>query len=505
MHPEISLGLQSFAEALLPEVNPEVSAEDLIYGYVVDARPERRTQNKALAQESHKGFVHVLRFTSVDLQQPAMPGVLYSNTKQHTLDFGKVATPALLKLLSSELCIWTAKASVKVHIMPQAGSSDALVHDDPSAALRLPAFVTDDDMLDDLVCQDAGSNVVSLGHAAAGAASQPQAEAGMLSDNQQAFLQGLLERRALGENFVDVLQLQHYNADACRGLVNKGLVQARQDDFGALTVALSEATKVTSRLALRDPTPLCQEETVMNNGPGRNKLAWLKMLLQDGWKAAATGDWHNKAQALNLPSGLLDRPEMHLKALCFHASLWDKGLHKISHSGSAAYYEMLLKETTLSAVNDFSLEQCKEFAFERKRKRPAHGRSAARPEQGILRLSLDLPSLAAVPCRVPGMEDLQVHVDNWTHSSGHRRGFIQCTRHAKCRFGAKRDTDSRTTASMLHLTQTLLLWPDEREAAAGCVNQFPKGGGLGGGVLKEMFLLRADRCKHACSKLSFFP
>ena len=229
------------------------------------------------------------------------------------------------------------------------------------------------------------------------------------------------------------------------------------------------------------------------------------MLLQDGWKAAATGDWHNKAQALNLPSGLLDRPEMHLKALCFHASLWDKGLHKISHSGSAAYYEMLLKETTLSAVNDFSLEQCKEFAFERKRKRPAHGRSAARPEQGILRLSLDLPSLAAVPCRVPGMEDLQVHVDNWTHSSGHRRGFIQCTRHAKCRFGAKRDTDSRTTASMLHLTQTLLLWPDEREAAAGCVNQFPKGGGLGGGVLKEMFLLRADRCKHACSKLSFFP
>ena len=57
-------------------------------------------------------------------------------------------------------------------------------------------------------------------------------------------------------NFADVVQLQHYNADACRGLVNKGLVQARQDDFGALTVALSEATKVTSRLALRDPTPL---------------------------------------------------------------------------------------------------------------------------------------------------------------------------------------------------------------------------------------------------------
>ena len=98
VHPEISLGLQSFAEALLPEVNPEVSAEDLIYGYVVDARPERRTQNKALAQESHKGFVHVLRFTAVDPQQPAMPGVLYSNTKQHTLDFGKVAIAEVVVL-----------------------------------------------------------------------------------------------------------------------------------------------------------------------------------------------------------------------------------------------------------------------------------------------------------------------------------------------------------------------------------------------------------------------
>ncbi|CAE7834962.1 TOP2 [Symbiodinium sp. CCMP2592] len=427
VHPEICLDLESFAEALLPEDNPDVSAEDLIYGYVVDARPERRTQNKALAQESHKGFVHVLRFTAVDLQQPAVPHVLYSNTMQHTLDFAKVATPAMLKLLSSELRVWTAKAtSVKVQIMPQAGSSDALVHDGPSAALRLPAFVTDDDMLDDLARED---GVVSLQHAAAG----PQAEAGILPDNQQSLLQGLLERRALGENFVDVIQLPHYNADACRSLVDKGLVQARVDDFGAVTVALSEATKVTSRLALRDPTPLCQEETVMNNGPGRNKLAWLKMLLQDGWKAAATGDWHNRGQALNLPSGLLDRPEMHLKALCFHVSLWEKGLLKISHSGSVAYYEMLLKETTLSAVNDFSLKQCKEFAFERKRKRPAHGQSAARPEQGILRLSLDLPSLPAVPCRVPGMADLTVHFDNWSHSSGHRRGFIQCTRHAKCR------------------------------------------------------------------------
>ena len=96
-------------------------------------------------------------------------------------------------------------------------------------------------------------------------------------------------------------------------------------------------------------------------------------LLQDGWRPASRscGDWYKQGDAKNLPQGLLDRPEMHLKALCLHESIWEKpgGLQQIAHSGSSAYYELLLKEADLSAVRAWSLKQCHDVAFEKKRKK----------------------------------------------------------------------------------------------------------------------------------------
>ena len=253
-----------------------------------------------------------------------------------------------------------------------------------------------------------------------------------------------------------MLQLPYFSNEACQGLREKGLIQAREDDFGALMLALSDAAKVSSRLVLQEPT-------LMSNGPGRNKLAWLRMLLQDGWRPSSgrAGDWHKQGAAKNLPQGLLDRPEMHLKALCLHESIWEKpgGLKQVAHSGSSAYYEMLLKEPDLSAVQAWTLKQCQDFAFEKKRKNNPRSKRAARSEQGPLRLILDLPSLPAVACRVPGMEDLEVHFDNWTHNSGHRRAFIQCRfpAHGNCR----RYTFLKNHADQATAVAWLLAWAQD--------------------------------------------
>ena len=154
LHEELVLDLESFAKGLLPTDIPVIPAEDLVYGCILGARPERRTQNTVLAQGSRKGAVHVLRFTHVDLQDPSMPGVLYSSSTRHTLNFARLATTSCLKMLSSQVSTWTPKAtSVQVHILPaqQEAGSLAIAHAAGATTVHLPAFVTDEDMLQDLV------------------------------------------------------------------------------------------------------------------------------------------------------------------------------------------------------------------------------------------------------------------------------------------------------------------------------------------------------------------
>ena len=113
----------------------------------------------------------------------------------------------------------------------------------------------------------------------------------------------------------------------------------------------------------------------------------------------------------------------------------------------------------MSALRAWSLKQCHDFAFEKKRKKNPQAKRAARSEQGPLRLSLDLPTLPAVACRVPGMQDFEVHFNNWTHNSGHRRAFIQCRfpAHGNCR----RYTFLKNHADQATAVAWLLAWAQD--------------------------------------------
>ena len=70
---------------------------------------------------------------------------------------------------------------------------------------------------------------------------------------------------------------------------------------------------------------------------------------------------------------------------------------------------MLLKEPDLSPVQIWTLKQCQDFKFKKKRKNNPHSKRAARWSKSPCGLTQNLPSLPAVACRVPEMEDLEVH------------------------------------------------------------------------------------------------
>ena len=458
LQPEVQLTLQDFAEALMPADIPENPAEDRIYGYILDSRPERRAQQRGVAEVDRRCHLKVLRFLNVDIRDPLKPVVTYSSVQQHTLDLALFATPEGLGLLSSQCLCWASTAkTVQVQVMVPPGHESQLeaIAAQPAAALQLPDFVTDDDLvLDAFAAGPEANNLLSAQVQEQQAGPVAVAATGaLLSRDQEDFLQALLQARALGDNYVQVLHLPYFNARACQALLAQGLVQAREDDFGDMLVALSDATKLTSVVCLENPVLLCDDEVVMQNPAGRNKLAWLKKLLQADWSTdEQPGEWHKQGDENHLPEKILDRPESHFKALCFQDAIWEKPgeLRQISHSGSAAYYEMLLQEADLSGVQDWTLAQCQGFTASRKR------RVRPRAQTAPLRFSLDLPSLPSQNCRIPGMSDFVVHFDNWTHTSGHRRAFIQCRdpRHGNCR----RYTFLRSHASQATAVAWLFAW-----------------------------------------------
>ena len=422
------LELEGFVASLMPENLPELVPAEHVYCYVLDAWPERRTQVQSLAHAGtdRRGHVHVIQFLNVDLSREMQPMVSHKHVKQRTLNFCHVATLPDLELFSSSLHLWRAECKgldVEVRPLPDVEASAQLPH-----AIALPHFVTDDDMLMDAARSHAREEQLVVRDDDPGV----RVRAGLLSNQEQRMLNELFKCKAVGGNFVEALRLQDYNAPAIQGLLDKRLALSAMDDFGELTLSLSADIGLSTCMLLKEPVVLSAHEGELRNPAGRNKLGWLKLLLQKAWKPTRNKpEWRLKGTRKLLPSHLLDAPEAHLNALAMDDSIWQKpgDLQRISHSGSAAYYRMLLQEPDLTGVQDWTLEQCREYTLPKKRKA---ARSRAGQPGGVskraepLRLALELPTAPPVQARVPGLLDLAVHFDNFTHQSGNRRAFVKC-------------------------------------------------------------------------------
>ena len=455
------LSLEGFAAALLPDEIPALVTDEHVFCYILDAWPERRTRVATLAAAGaeRRGLMHVMRFLSVDLPTEQGPVVSYSKVRKHTFDLCNVATLENMKLVSSLCHVWTARCKgVQLQLLPSSYSDTAAA---AQRAIPLPEFVTDDDLLIDV------PRPVEQPQEAVAVPGQPrgiQLAPGLLSNTEQIIVNELFAQRAIGESFVDAANLNHYSAAALQTLADKGIVLFRHDEQ-SLQLALSEDTRMSSLTQLTDPLVFCRHEGDMQNPAGRNKLAWLKNCLQKHWTVTRNKpQWKVKDSANLLPGHALDAPEAYLKALALQDSIWAKpgDLARISRSGSAAYYQMLLQQSDLTGIQEWTLQQCREFAFPKKRKGPRqHDNRPAPVASQPLRLQLDLPLEPPVQARVPGLQDYVVYFDNYTHQSGHRRCFIKCLHGAHAGSNCRRYTFVNQHADQATAVAWLLAWAQD--------------------------------------------
>ena len=408
-------------------------AEDHVYSYVVDAQPERRHQQLGVGKVANRSVIHCIRFMQVNLEDPEQPRVSYTSVQRHDLDLSAVATQAGLEMMSSACVIWLPQCtSLQVKLLPEL--SDSSTGHALQAPLRLPALTSDQDTLWDLAQDDREQQELEF---LVPANPGIDVSADMLSQQEQALVETLFQRKAVADNFVRALGLAYFGTAAATSLAERGILRLREDDFGDVQVSLSEQMQVRGVLTLIDPVSLAHHEPQMQNSAGRNKLSWLKQLLMQEWRLFKAGRgrktqllWQHKDSAPELPANMLSRPESHFKALAFEATIFEKpgGLTKISHCGSSAYYELLLTTDDLTGIEEWTLERTMEFAWPRKRKKGSDPQSrVARPRalEAPMQLQIQIPGEKPVQSRVPGLDSV-VHFDNFTHQSGRRRAFVAC-------------------------------------------------------------------------------
>ncbi|CAE7532602.1 unnamed protein product [Symbiodinium sp. CCMP2592] len=423
--------LLDMAQALIPKDVVARKAEDHVYSYVVDARPERRHQQLGVGSVKNRHVLQCIRFLQVSLEDLEQPRVSYTSVRKHDLDLSAVATQAGLEMMSSACVVWLPQCtSLQVKLQAELLDSSTGVQ---AAPLRLPAVVSDEDMLCDLAEEDRERQELEL--VVPENKGVDVSATMVMSDLEQALVDTLFQRRAVADNFVPALGLPYFGIAAAQSLSEKGILQVREDDFGELQLSLTEKMQVRGVVTLTDPVSLADHEPQMQSSAGRNKLSWLKLLLMQDWKPGQrrkkTFEWRHKDEARELPGNMLSRPEFHFRALAFEATIFEKpgNLSKISHCGSSAYYELLLTKEDLTGIGEWTLEQTMKFAWPRKRKQGSEPKSrVARPRalEPPMQLQIEMPGEKPVQSRVPGLEGLTVYFDNFTHQSGRRRAFIAC-------------------------------------------------------------------------------
>ena len=341
--------LEDIAGALIPRDVAIRKAEDHVYSYVVDAQPERRHQQLGVGKVANRSVIHCIRFMQVNLQDPEQPRVSYTSVQRHDLDLSAVAT---LEMMSSACVIWLPQCtSLQVKLLPEL--SDSSTGHALQAPLRLPALTSDQDTLWDLAQDDREQQELEF---LVPANPGIDVSADMLSQQEQALVETLFQRKAVADNFVRALGLAYFGTAAATSLAERGILRLREDDFGDVQVSLTEQMQVRGVVTLIDPVSLAHHEPQMQNSAGRNKLSWLKQLLMQEWRLFKAGrgrktqlQWRHKDSTPELPANMLSRPESHFKALAFEATIFEKpgGLTKISHCGSSAYLRTFADDTRL--------------------------------------------------------------------------------------------------------------------------------------------------------------
>ena len=386
----------------------------------------------------------------------------------------------------------------------------------PSTTL-LPDFVDDDDCLEALLPSDRDDETYPC--KAATIVSEVLSDRFILSEAEKLTVMSVIGHGAVGDQCVPIENLHWFTEAALFRLLELGLLKAEQDEFGSSCVSIVAPFEVCARWQLSSPQSLCQvtcEEGDSFGRAGRSKLALLRSLLQEGWRATgedSSPDWHRKGGPKLLPGSLLDKPEIYLRTLFLLPYVWEKANapDKVCHKGSYMYYAALLGWQDLKELQLLDVSAAAAFGRAKRRRRskgpedsraagldlpalsdlrgPAEGdpdpgdvarlleglgadlaedaRALPRPllEQvlGEEPVCLDLPAQPGVASRLPDIPDTVVYFDNMTHQSAQPRAFVTCARHARCRryiFLHKFATRAQAVAFLLAWSQAAARFPN---------------------------------------------
>ncbi|CAE7536242.1 RPT6A [Symbiodinium natans] len=401
-----------------------------------------------------------------------------------TLDAAAFCTPDSFVDVANQCLVWQC-LPVGLHV--ELPALEAAVTDAP---LPLPFFVDDEDMLQDLLNAEPSSS--SRQRNTDEDAIVPRAEAQVsvscakpLNRDEKALLAALLEQGAVGDHGCDALSLHTYNAQAAGALREAGYVSTWEGDFGELVLAVTETGRVSPQLDLSSPLRLRDMPSEGHSGfrTGQCKLEWLRLLLQHQWQYdEQCPEWHDKDAALLLPQNALSRPEAYLKCMLCLSVVWNKpgAPARILHQAPELYYKYLLHEPDLSFLQEWGKADIMGCSTNRRQGRQPKKRAKAgvgaltaaaaladkedsdSDDAGPLRGRRGLREEAALPLpdrlvpppvrsQVPGV-DVTIYFDNYTHSSGNLRAFVECKRHKKCRlyvFVNKHESRSHAVAYLL--------------------------------------------------------
>ena len=215
--------------------------------------------------------------------------------------------------------------------------------------------------------------------------------------------------------------------------------------------------------------------TALVNGPAENlkfakwsKLELMQYLLKEGWFACPKQDLvigYRADGQKSFNEDVLACPKSYTRALVLAAYIFAKpgGLQIIYHGGSNAYYNALVWEDNLSMFAGLFLEEITDMLRAQGKNKARRGRhelqgqeddecdesvegeeNAGQADDELAgpppptpvaphRPLHGLPREEQVRCTVAGMTHLRVDFDNYSHTSGDLRAFLNCGCHDGCR------------------------------------------------------------------------
>ncbi|CAE7229448.1 IREH1 [Symbiodinium sp. CCMP2592] len=378
---------------------PDFTSEAFVFCQVVDARPENRAKVKqGTAESSNRTTMLVQEFPRVKWLQKQAPDPRVEVSKQDArtvlLQLERACSEDIFVRMMREVCVWSCENAGRAMELCGIAAEPGEVADIFEVEdARLPRLLDDEASLEALMHQ-ANAVVPEPGPQQV----VVQAAGINLSEIEQEAAVAVLNAGAVGSTAVPVASVTSARVSLAvvLRLAERRVVQIFEDDFGEWLVDIAAPFLLHMSLRWKHPA----EDMSSISGLSLEQISgFLASLKQPRKKAGRKAIQNPNDEEME---GALELPERS---------------HRVH-----------------------SLEELREYlAAQEEPSEPLLGRP-------------DIKALPPVMSKIPGLDQVKVYFDNYTHQSGRLRAFCQCPKHGKkCRLYVFVDVEGkdRSVAKLL--------------------------------------------------------